>query len=65
LAVEVTRRAYKNQSYIKDKHTIQHVRTAMWKPALFRRTTLENWHTSGSETLQKRTRARLMDLLAS
>ena len=65
LAFEVIRRAYKSQSYIMDKHTMQHVRSVMWQPTLIRRITLEKWRSSGLETLQKRIRERLMDLLAS
>lgn len=65
LALDATRRAYQDHSFITDPHTLKHVRTAMWKPNLFRRVSREDWQSSGSETLQKRLRERVGDLLAS
>ncbi len=63
LAVEVTRRAYKDQSFLMDDHTLKHVRTAMWQPTLSRRVSLEDWQSAGAEDMQKRVRERLRDLL--
>ncbi len=65
LAVEVTRRAYRDHSFLVDEHTLSHVRTAMWMPTLFRRVSLEEWSNSGTEEMQKRVREKLMDLLNS
>ncbi len=65
LALDAIRRAYKDHSYITDPHTLKHVRTAMWKPGLLRRFSLEDWQASGSEALQKRVREKVGDLLAS
>jgi len=65
LAVEVTRRAYKDHSFLMDEHTLRYVRTAMWQPALFRRVALEEWRNSGAKKMQKRVREKLMDLLHS
>ncbi len=65
LALDVTRRACKDRSFLMDKHTLSHVRTAMWGPTLFRRVSLEEWGSSGSEKMQKRVREKLMDLLIS
>ena len=65
LALDATRRAYQDHSFSTDPHTLKHVRTAMWKPSLFRRVSLDDWQSSGSETLQKRLRERVGDLLAS
>ncbi len=47
------------------EHTLSHMRTAMWGPALFQRVSLEEWRDSGSEQMQKRVREKLMDLLIS
>ncbi|TET80416.1 MAG: hypothetical protein E3J37_11375 [Anaerolineales bacterium] len=63
LGVEVTRRAYKDHSFLTDKHTLSHVRAAMWAPSLFQRTSLKEWGSSGSKTVQERIREKLMDLL--
>jgi len=63
LAVEVTRRAYKDRSFLMDEHTFKHMRTAIRKPSLFKRTSMEEWKGSGTDSVQKRTRERLMDLL--
>ena len=65
LAVEVIRRAYKDQSFIKDGHTRQHVRAAMWRPSLFRREPLDQWYGSGMKELQKLAREKTIDLLSS
>ena len=64
LGVEVTRRAAKDHSFIRDEHTIAHMSRAMWEPTLFRRTSLEGWAGSGSAPLQRRIREKLEELLA-
>ncbi len=63
LAVDVTRRAAKTGSYLSDAHTLQHVRTEMWIPSLFQRTSLHSWHESGAKTMGERIREKLMALL--
>ena len=63
LAFDVTRRAHQDRSFLWDEHTLRHVRTAMWSPALFRRVSLEDWQSAGAEPLQARVRERLLDLL--
>ncbi len=65
LAVDVTGRAYQDRSFLTDRHTLRHLRTAMWQPTLFRRVSMEEWRSSGSATMQERVRERLMDLLSS
>ena len=65
LAVEVTRRAYKDQSFLMEDHTLKHVRTAMWQPTLSQRVSLDTWQNSGGDNMQKRVRERLSDLLSS
>lgn len=65
LALDATRRAYRDHSFLMDEHTLSHVRTAMWGPTLFRLVSLEDWRSSGSEKMQERVRERLMDLLIS
>lgn len=64
LALDVIRRAHKDNSFLWDKHTLSHVRTAMWSPALFRRVSLEDWRGSGSKPLQHRLREKVLDLLS-
>ena len=63
LGVEVVRRSAKTGSYLGDEHTLQHVRTEMWLPTLFRRTSLSSWSESGSEAIGERIRKKLMGLL--
>lgn len=63
LAVEVIRRAYKDQSFLMNDHTLKHVKTAMWLPTLSRRVSLEEWQSSGAEEMQKQLREKLIDLL--
>ncbi len=65
LAVEVTRRAYKDHSFLIDEHTLRYVRTAMWQPTLSRRVSTEEWRNSGAKEMQKRVREKLIDLLHS
>ena len=65
LALDATRRAYKDHSFLMDEHTLSHVRTAMWGPTLFRRNSLEDWRSSGSRKMQERVREKLLDLLSS
>ncbi|GAH69533.1 unnamed protein product, partial [marine sediment metagenome] len=56
-------RAAKNRSYLMDEHTLAHMRKAMWVPSFIQRTSLEEWGSSGSKTVQKKVREKLMDLL--
>ncbi len=63
LAVDVTRRAAKTGSYLSDAHTLKHVRTEMWIPSLFQRTSLHSWHESGAKTMGARIREKLRALL--
>ncbi len=63
LAVEVSVRATAQNSFLSDEHTLAHMRRSMWSPALFRRSSLEDWQRAGSPSLQDRLRARLHELL--
>jgi trimethylamine---corrinoid protein Co-methyltransferase len=63
LGIEVTRRAYRDHSFMMDDHTLDNMRTAMWEPVMLQRNTLETWAASGSEPLEKRIRERVRDLL--
>ena len=65
LAVDVTRRAYRDRSFLTDEHTLKHMRCAIRKSSLFKRTSMEEWQGPGTDSVQKRTRERLMDLLKS
>jgi trimethylamine--corrinoid protein Co-methyltransferase len=62
LAVDVTRRAANRNSYLSDEHTLKHVRTEMWIPALFQRINLSSWHKIGSKAVGERIREKLMTL---
>ncbi|MBA7688679.1 Glycine betaine methyltransferase [subsurface metagenome] len=63
IAVDVTKRAYKDRSFLMDEHTLSHMRSAMLAPSVFQRTTLEEWSGSGMRAVQKQVRERLLDLL--
>jgi trimethylamine--corrinoid protein Co-methyltransferase len=63
LAVPVSARATPDNSFLTDEHTLEHMRTAVWSSALFRRANLEDWQREGSLSLQDRLRARLRELL--
>jgi len=63
LGVDVIRRAAKTGSYLSDEHTLKHVRTEMWLPALFQRASWESWRESGSKKMCERIREKLMALL--
>jgi trimethylamine--corrinoid protein Co-methyltransferase len=63
LAVEVTTRAAPDNSFLTDEHTLAHMRTALWAPALLQRASLEDWVREGSPSLQDRLRARLREML--
>ncbi len=63
LAVEVTRRAYRDRAFLMDEHTLSHMRTALWAPSLFQRTSLEEWSSTGAKDVQKRVHEKLMELL--
>lgn len=65
LAVEVTRRGYKDHSFLMDEHTLAHMRSAMWQPSIFRRATREQWSESGSFPAGKRLREKVMELLGT
>jgi trimethylamine--corrinoid protein Co-methyltransferase len=43
LGVEVTRRSYRDHSFLMDEHTLHHMAGAMWSPSLFARSTPEAW----------------------
>jgi len=63
LGVEVTRRAYLDNSFVMDDHTLKHMRTAMWEPGLIRRVPLEEWTAGGSVALEKRICEKVQELL--
>jgi trimethylamine--corrinoid protein Co-methyltransferase len=63
LAVEVSARATRENAFLVDEHTLAHMRTALWAPALLQRSSLEDWVREGSPSLQDRLRARLHELL--
>ena len=65
LAVDVTRRGYKDHSFMMDEHTLSHMRTALWQPSIFQRATREQWSQSGSVQAIKRIRERVTELLHS
>jgi trimethylamine--corrinoid protein Co-methyltransferase len=62
LAVEVSARAAPDNSFLADEHTLAHMRTALWAPRLFARSSVETWQSRGSPSLQSRLRERLRDL---
>jgi len=63
LAVDVTRRRYKDHSFITDEHTLSHMRTALWQPSIFQRTTREQWSELGSVQALGRLRERITEIL--
>jgi trimethylamine---corrinoid protein Co-methyltransferase len=65
LAIDVTRRCYQNNSFLMDEHTLLHLRSSMWTPSLFERTSSEEWSTPESKNIQKRIREKLIGLLHS
>ena len=65
LAVETTRRGYKDHSFLMDEHTLKHMREAIWRPSVFQRITLERWSEPGSVMAIKRVRDRVTELLHS
>jgi len=65
LAVEMTRRGYKDHSFLMDEHTLKHMRDAIWQPSIFQRIILEQWSQSGSVQAIKRIRERVTELLHS
>jgi trimethylamine--corrinoid protein Co-methyltransferase len=64
LAVEVTRRGYRDHSFLMDEHTLTYMRTALWHPSIFQRTTGEQWSESGSTKTLDSIRERISELLA-
>ncbi|MEE8589945.1 MAG: trimethylamine methyltransferase family protein, partial [Spirochaetia bacterium] len=65
LAVDVTRRGYKDHSFMMDEHTLSHMRTALWQPSIFQRATREQWSELGSVQALDRIRVRVTELLHS
>lgn len=63
LGWEVIRRSYRDHSFLSDKHTVDHVRTAMWYPALCQRGPVEEWMAAGSVGMGERVREKLGSLL--
>ncbi|UCF91124.1 MAG: trimethylamine methyltransferase family protein [Desulfobacterales bacterium] len=63
LAVDVTKRAGKTGLFLKDRHTVKHMRTEMWLPGLFERTFPGDWREAGSKTMNARIREKLFELL--
>jgi len=63
LAVDVTRRGYKDHSFMMDEHTLSHMRTALWQPSIFQRATREQWSELGSVEALDRIRLRVTELL--
>ncbi len=64
LAVDITKRAYKDRTFLMDEHTLKHMRTALRNSRLFERTAIvEKKPNPGSETLKKRIREKLLDLV--
>lgn len=63
LAVDVTRRGYRDHSFMMDKHTLSHMRTALWQPSIFQRMTREQWRKLGSAQALERIRGRITELL--
>jgi trimethylamine--corrinoid protein Co-methyltransferase len=64
LAVEVTRRCARENTFLYDQHTLDRMRAALRAPRLLQRTSLEDWQSRGSPNLQSRLRERVADLLA-
>ena len=65
LAVDLTKRASKECSFMKDRHTAKHLRSEMWIPSMSQRSYPGEWQESGSITMQERIREKLRDLLTS
>jgi trimethylamine--corrinoid protein Co-methyltransferase len=63
LAVEVTQRCHRNHSFLMDPHTLRHMGSALWQPALFQRSTLESWLSAGAVQTRERLRERVRRLL--
>jgi trimethylamine--corrinoid protein Co-methyltransferase len=63
LAVDVTRRGYRDHSFMMDEHTLSHMRAALWQPSIFQRATREQWSELGSVQALNRIRERVTELL--
>ena len=63
LAVEVSERAARDNSFLTDEHTLAHMRSSLWTSGLLQRSSLQGWTSEGSPSLQDRLRARLRETL--
>jgi len=63
LGLDVTRRCYRNHSFMMDDHTLSNMRNAMWEPLLLKRNTQVEWSGAGGVPLEKRIKERVADLL--
>lgn len=63
IGVDVIDRAWCDNSYLTDPHTLARYQTEMWMPGLFQRESLENWDLSGRLTLRERLRERVSSIL--
>lgn len=63
LAVEVTRRAWKDGSFLTDEHTLAHMGRVMWRPDLFARRSRPDWQAAGAREAGWRLRERLREML--
>lgn len=63
LAIDVIKRAHESTSFLADLHTLEHVRTEMWLPAFFQRTSLDAWQESSDKHVGARIKERLNRLL--
>ena len=64
LGLEVTRRCYRDNSFMMDDHTLANMRSAMWEPRMLKRNTQEEWKNAEAEPLEKRIKQRVEDLLS-
>lgn len=63
LAYDVIKDAVKEGSFISTDHTLNHARTAMWIPSIFRRIPLPQWIESGGKSMGERIKEKLEALL--
>jgi trimethylamine--corrinoid protein Co-methyltransferase len=64
LATEVIDGVGPGGHFLMDEHTLRHMRSEFWRPALLNRDTLETWQSKGSKPLRQRLNERVREILA-
>ncbi len=65
LAVDVIDRVGPGGHFMMDDHTLEHMRTEFWRPALLNRDPLETWQNKGRTPLRDRLNQQVLNILAN